>query len=48
MISETSTLLSYLLGSIFTSWLSCEPIRVLIELLVIVIVINFVLKLLRR
>lgn len=35
MISITTQLLTNLLGTVLTGWLSCEPIKVLVSLLII-------------
>lgn len=35
MISTTTALLTELLGTVFVGWLNCEPIRVIVSLLII-------------
>lgn len=46
MISITTSLISELLGSVLPAWLSCEPIMVLVGLVVFGYIVGLFLRLL--
>lgn len=48
MISITSSLISDLLGSVLTAWISCEPVMVLVGLVVFGYIVGLFLRLLNR
>lgn len=46
MIATTTNLLTALLGDVFTAWLTCEPIKVLLSLLIVGYVVTLFVRLL--
>lgn len=48
MIATTTSLISELLGSVLTAWVSCEPVMVLVGLVVFGYIVGLFLRLLNR
>lgn len=47
MLSATSELITNLLGDVFVSWLSCEPVMYLLGLAIVATIITFLFKFLK-